>query len=135
MELLMIALLRKRKRLVHKTVYTYNELKKWLEAALPGWTTYVSSVMGDRALSSRWPAADDIPAVEKWLEQRGCDDPNDLVEGACEPLGMFLADQALHRIQSKSGEGGLFCHEDLHEQSVAMYTHAHTHTHTHTRPF
>ena len=80
-----------RRRCEHATVYSHDELRGWLEAALPPqWTVHQPAVNAPGALSACWPADDgaDRKAVEDWLRAQGCEDPEDLINGHCEAMAL-----------------------------------------------
>ena len=88
------ALDRVRRRCKYETVYTYDELRNWLLAALPlGWRVAFPSMLGDNALSACWPEGDEREEVRDLLAQNGVADPEDFIDGACEPLALALTDR------------------------------------------
>ena len=112
--ILPLAVDRIRRRCAHATVYTHDELRAWLSAALPaGWTVRTPSVL-EAAFSASWPSVEvaeqepekkkgkkkrrtreksERDVAEQWLRDNGCVDPANLIDGACEPLALFLSNE------------------------------------------
>ena len=83
-----------RRRCKHETVYTYDQLRNWLLAALPpGWRVAFPSLLENNALSACWPEGDEREEVRDLLLKNGVADPEDFIDGACEPLALALTDR------------------------------------------
>ena len=88
--LLKDALERKHKRLSFKTVYSHEIICEWLKIILPSWEIHIPQ-NGVSALSE-WPASGIArSSVRKWLEEQNYLEPDDLIDGACEPLAFYLS--------------------------------------------
>jgi len=108
-ELLVDALSRKRQKCCHKTVYSHDIIKQWLESAIHSsaihWDviipTFKSKNDNRRALSS-WPNKRTSKAVQQWLKSNNCSDPKDLIDGACEPLALYLSVSIINSIKDET---------------------------------
>ena len=98
------ALQRRRKKVSVTTVYTFTEIQEYLRQKLPkGWTVEVPSPLAEKSLSHYFPdgmpdpkAARDV--ITGYLQEKGCNEPGDLLDGACEPLALLSRDHALRLI-------------------------------------
>jgi hypothetical protein len=52
----------------------------------------------NRKALSLWPNKKAFNAVQQWLLRHNCKDPNDFVDGACEPLALYLSTSILSSI-------------------------------------
>jgi hypothetical protein len=77
---------RKPKRLSFDTTYSHGNIYDWLKTILiPG------SSCSEFALSN-WPATGFTRnGVKQWLEEKNHQKPDDLIDGACEPLAYHLS--------------------------------------------
>ena len=95
--ILTFALERKPKRLSFDSTYNHKNIKDWLQSILPGWNIVFPNVenstelVGQCALSE-WPTEGDYRnGVKKYLKHQNYKDPDDLIDGACEPLAFYLS--------------------------------------------
>ena len=83
------ALARKPSRLSFETRYDHKNLFDWLQSFLPDWT--IVTPEKSCALSD-WPTSETTRnEVKIWLEEKNYPDPDDLIDGACEPLAYYLS--------------------------------------------
>ena len=83
------ALERKPSRLSFETRYDHKNLFDWLQSFLPDWT--IVTPEKSCALSD-WPTSETTRnEVKIWLEEKNYPDPDDLIDGACEPLAYYLS--------------------------------------------
>ena len=99
------ALGRKRKQCSHQTVYSHDIIKLWLKSAIEevnvAWEVVIpvfKSKQENRKALSLWPNKKAFNAVQQWLLRHNCKDPNDFVDGACEPLALYLSTSILSSI-------------------------------------
>jgi hypothetical protein len=105
------ALDRKPKRLSFNTTYSHKNIKDWLQSILPEWDIITPDAEQTSSLTesnatvlklppfsegpcslSEWPASGDCrDSVKQWLEDQHHEDPEDLIDGACEPLALYLS--------------------------------------------
>ena len=107
------ALERKPKRLSFNTTYSHTNIKDWLQSILPEWNIIIPDAAKQTSSSltesntmvlriapvseglcalSEWPASGDCRnGVKQWLEDQHLKDPDDLIDGACEPLAFYLS--------------------------------------------
>jgi hypothetical protein len=107
------ALERKPKRLSFNTTYSHKNTKDWLQSILPEWNIIIpddakqtsspltesntmvlqiAPVSEGLCALSEWPASGDCrDGVRQWLEDQHLEDPDDLIDGACEPLAFYLS--------------------------------------------
>jgi hypothetical protein len=108
-ELLDDALGRKRKQCSHRTVYSHDIVKLWLKSAIEEvnvpWDVDIpvfKSKQENRKALSSWPNKRAVKVVQEWLSTHNCKDPNDLIEGACEHLALYLSTAILSFIKDRS---------------------------------
>ena len=99
------ALGRKRKQCSHQTVYSHDIIKLWLKSAIEevnvAWEVVIpvfKSKQENRKALSLWPNKKALNAVQQWLLRHNCEDPKDFVDGACEPLALYLSTSILSSI-------------------------------------
>ena len=99
------ALGRKRKQCSHQTVYSHDIIKLWLKSAIEevnvAWEFVISvfkSKQENRKALSLWPNKKALNAVQQWLLRHNCKDPKDFVDGACEPLALYLSTSIISSI-------------------------------------
>jgi hypothetical protein len=107
-DVLTSALERKPKRLSFDSTYNHKNIKDWLQSILPRWNIVFPNVEKDSSLTetqadfstelegpcalSEWPTVGDCRnGVKKYLEDQNYNDPDDLIDGACEPLAFYLS--------------------------------------------
>lgn len=108
---------RVRRQCIHATEYTHDGVRVWLVESLPGWRVHVPPVLGKDALYEAWPAGSQLRGVKKWLVELGCRDPEDLVNGACEPLALYLS-QVVEELVDAGGVDGALLLESAHRRAV-----------------
>jgi hypothetical protein len=92
--LLKDALARKPKQLLFDTSYSHKNLHDWLKTFLPEWNIIIPDNEGPEPLSvlSEWPANGNCHnGVKQWLQENMHQTPDDLIDGACEPLAFWLS--------------------------------------------
>ena len=83
------ALARKPSRLSFETTYDHSNLFAWLQTFLPDWTIIIPE---KSCALSDWPTSEITRSeVKIWLEEKNYPNPDDLIEGACEPLAYYLS--------------------------------------------
>ena len=89
---------RKPQRLSFDSTYNHKNIKDWLQSILPGWNIVfpnvenVSTELEGPCALSEWPTEGDCRnGVKKYLEDQNYKDPDDLIDGACEPLAFYLS--------------------------------------------
>ena len=83
------ALARKPSRLSFETTYDHSNLFAWLQTFLPDWTIIIPEKL---CALSDWPTSEITRnEVKIWLEEKNYPDPDDLIDGACEPLAYYLS--------------------------------------------
>ena len=88
--LLKDALSRKHKKLSFETVYSHELILEWLQEILPSWEIHIPE-SGVSALSE-WPKNGKCRnSVKQWLQDQNHGNPDDLIDGACEPLAYHLS--------------------------------------------
>ena len=91
-QLLKDAFLRKPKRLSFDTTFSHNNIYDWLKAILIDWTIVIPETSCSSFALSSWPAAGMARnVVKEWLEEKNHQKPDDLIDGACEPLAYYLS--------------------------------------------
>jgi hypothetical protein len=93
--LLKDALARKPKQLLFDTSYSHKTLHDWLKTFLPEWKIIIPDNKELEPLSalSDWPANGNCRnGVKQWLQENMHQTPDDLIDGACEPLAFWLSD-------------------------------------------
>ena len=117
------ALGRKRKQCSHQTVYSHDIIKLWLKSAIEevnvAWEVVIpvfKSKQENRKALSLWPNKKALNAVQQWLLRHNCEDPKDFVDGACEPLALYLSTSILSSI----GDGSFL--DVMHSNEIAKTT-------------
>ena len=88
--LLKDAVSRKHKKLSFETVYSHEIILNWLQEILPAWEIHIPE-SGVSALSE-WPKnKKSRNSVKQWLQEQNFGNPDDLIDGACEPLAYHLS--------------------------------------------
>ena len=83
------SLARKPSRLSFETTYDHCNLFAWLQTFLPDWTIIIPE---KSCALSDWPTSEITRSeVKIWLEEKNYPDPDDLIDGACEPLAYYLS--------------------------------------------
>ena len=91
-KLLKDAVNRKPKRLSFDTTYTHGNIYDWLKTILTDWTIIIPSNSCSELALSNWPATGlTRNGVKQWLEDKNHQKPDDLIDGACEPLAYYLS--------------------------------------------
>jgi hypothetical protein len=88
---LLDALKRKPKQLAFQTVYSHLNLLEWLKESLPEWNIMVPQSKYNGALSELPSTAESRLEIISWLKEKKYPDAEDLINGACEPLALFLS--------------------------------------------
>jgi hypothetical protein len=66
-------------------VYSHEIILKWMQEILPLWEIHIPE-SGVSALSE-WPKnGNPRNSVKQWLQEQNHGNPDDLIDGACEPL-------------------------------------------------
>jgi len=112
--ILELALARKPSRLSFETTYDHTNLFDWLQTFLPDWT--ILKPEKSCALSD-WPSEITRNEVKIWLEEKNYPDPDDLINGACEPLAYYLSSSI-----SKIDFDKLLSLETLSEQKEFVFS-------------
>ena len=88
--LLKDAVSRKHKKLSFETVFSHEIILNWLQEILPAWEIHIPE-SGVSALSE-WPKnKKSRNSVKQWLQEKNFRNPDDLIDGACEPLAYHLS--------------------------------------------
>ena len=88
--LLKDAVSRKHKKLSFETVFSHEIILNWLQEILPAWEIHIPE-SGVSALSE-WPKNGKCRnSVKQWLQEQNFGNPDDLIDGACEPLAYHLS--------------------------------------------
>ena len=91
------ALKRKPQKLTVDTNYTHINLLEWIQSILPEWNILVPQQQS-MALSE-WPSTGDSRIeIINWLTENNYPNPEDLIDGACEPLAFYLSSQIKHSL-------------------------------------
>jgi len=81
---------RKPRRLSFETTYDHQNMLDWLKKILPDWTIIIPN--NSCSALSDWPTEGIIRnGVKKWLEENNHSKPEDLIDGACDPLAYYLS--------------------------------------------
>ena len=73
-----------------ETVYSHEIILIWLQEILPAWLIHIPET-GVSALSE-WPKnGKSRNSVKQWLQEQNHGNPDDLIDGACEPLAYHLS--------------------------------------------
>ena len=84
------ALERKPTRLSFETTYDHQNMLDWLKKILPDWTIIIPN--SSCSALSDWPTEGIIRnGVKEWLEKENHPNPDDLIDGACDPLAYYLS--------------------------------------------
>ena len=84
------ALARKPRRLSFETTYDHQNMLDWLKKILPDWTIIIPN--SSCSALSDWPTEGIIrTGVKEWLEEKNHPHPDDLINGACDPLAYYLS--------------------------------------------
>jgi hypothetical protein len=87
-QLLKDAVNRKPKRLS----FDHGNIYDWLKTILTDWTIIIPSNSCSKFALSNWPATGFTRnGVKKWLEEKNNQKPDNLIDGACEPLAYYLS--------------------------------------------
>ena len=91
-QLLKDAVERKPRRLSFDTTYSHNNIYDWLKTILNDWTIIIPGDSCSTFALSDWPAIGITRnSVKRWLEEKNHHKPDDLIDGACEPLAYYLS--------------------------------------------
>ena len=83
---------RKPKRLSFDTTYSHTNIYDWLQKILTDWTIIIPGSSCSEFALSNWPATGlTRNGVKQWLEEKNHQKPDDLIDGACEPLAYYLS--------------------------------------------
>ena len=83
---------RKPKRLSFDTTYSHGNIYDWLQTILTDWTIIIPGSSCSEFALSNWPANGFTRnGVKQWLEEKNHQKPDDLIDGACEPLAYYLS--------------------------------------------
>ena len=84
------ALGRKPTRLSFETTYDHQNMYDWLKKVLPDWTIVIPN--NSCSALSDWPTEGIIRnGVKEWLEEMNHPNPDDLIDGSCDPLAYYLS--------------------------------------------
>ena len=91
-QLLKDAVERKPRRLSFDTTYSHDNIYDWLQTILSDWKIIIPGASCSTIALSDWPAIGVTRnGVKKWLEEKNHHKPDDLIDGACEPLAYYLS--------------------------------------------
>jgi hypothetical protein len=91
-QLLKDAMERKPRRLSFDTTYSHDNIYDWLQKILTDWTIIIPGASCSTFALSDWPAIGITRnVVKQWLEEKNHHKPDDLIDGACEPLAYYLS--------------------------------------------
>ncbi len=83
---------RKPRRLSFATTYSHDNIYDWLQKILTDWTIIIPGASCSIFALSDWPAIRITQnVVKQWLEEKNHHKPDDLIDGACEPLAYYLS--------------------------------------------
>jgi hypothetical protein len=84
---------RKPKRLSFDTTYSHSNIYYyWLKTIFTDWTIIIPSNSCSEFALSNWPTTGlTRNVVKQWLEDKNHQKPDDLIDGACEPLAYYLS--------------------------------------------
>jgi len=85
------ALARKPCRLSFETTYDHKNMFDWLKTFLPDWTIVIPDSSCSAFALSEWPTGITRNCVKEWLQEMNHQTPDDLIDGACEPLAYYLS--------------------------------------------
>jgi hypothetical protein len=108
-ELLVDALERKRQKCSYETTYSHENIKVWLESSIEmnNWKVFIPTYSNKRSCGraiSQWPSKVQRSSVLRLLKSQNCNDPEDLLEGSCEPLAFYLSVSVQTAIQARELE-------------------------------
>ena len=90
-KVLIDALARNPSRLSFETTYDHINMFDWFKTLLPDWTIVIPDKSCSVYALSKWPKKVTRKDVKAWLEEKQYENPNDLIDGACEPLAYYLS--------------------------------------------
>jgi hypothetical protein len=92
-QLLKDAMERKPRRLSFDTTYSHDNIYDWLQTTLSDWTIIIPGASCSTFALSDWPAIGITRNIvkKKWLKEKNHHKPDDLIDGACEPLAYYLS--------------------------------------------
>ena len=100
-QLLKDAVERKPRRLSFDTTYSHDNIYDWLKTIFNDWTIIIPGASCSTFALSDWPAIGITRnSVKKWLEEKNHHKPDDLIDGACEPLAYYLSSSISNLIMS-----------------------------------
>jgi hypothetical protein len=74
------------------TTYSHGNIYDWLKTILTDWTIIIPGGSCSEFVLSNWPATGFTRnGVNQWLEDKNHQKPDDLIDGACEPLAYYLS--------------------------------------------
>ena len=83
---------RKPKRLSFDTTYSHGNIYDWLKTILTDWTIIIPGSSCSEFALSNWPATGfNRNGVKQWLDEKNHQNPDDLIDGAFEPLAYYLS--------------------------------------------
>jgi hypothetical protein len=83
---------RKPKKLSFDTTYSHSNIYGWLKKILTDWTIIIPSNSCSEFALSNWPVtALTRNGLKHCLEDKNNQKPDDLIDGACEPLAYYLS--------------------------------------------
>jgi len=85
------ALARKPCRLSFETTYDHKNMFYWLKTFLPDWTIVIPDSSCSAFALSDWPTGITRNCVKEWLQEMNHQTPDDLIDGACDPLAYYLS--------------------------------------------
>jgi len=85
------ALARKPCRLSFETTYDHKNMFDWLKTFLPDWNIVIPDSSCSAFALSDWPTGITRNCVKEWLQEMNHQTPDDLIDGACEPLAYYLS--------------------------------------------
>jgi hypothetical protein len=129
-ELLRLALQRERKKLNLVTVYSHDEIKRDVQHAINKninggnlkWSVQSPPSKSDPdpdALSSWWPPEEQAKRITTWMKTNGCLDPEDVINGACEPLAIYASRIASDMLIKQTTRPDKINSKSIHEAAAA----------------
>ncbi len=89
---------RKPKRLSFDTTYSHSNIYDWLQTILIDWTIIIPGSSCSEFALSNWPANGFTRnGVKQLLEEKNHQKPDDLIDGASEPLAYYLSSSCQYR--------------------------------------
>lgn len=102
---------RTRERCQFETVCDHRDIAQNLNKIIGhGWRIIQPTIDSKDSLYTNWPQDDALAGVKEFLSESGCKDPEDTINGACEPLALYLARHiadAVHEAQEGASIDGL----------------------------